>query len=112
VLLHIFADLLLPLLALLGLLAAAWLLLLLRLLRHLRLAEPEAYERLNQPDLFSYTPAAALRLLRFLRGDEARALQDTRARTGAQLLHATARLLAGGLALLVLLELIVGLGRP
>jgi len=109
---RILPDLLIPLLGVLALLLLAGVLDLLLFLRRLRLAAPEAWAQLAQPDLFSYSPAAAMRLLRFLGGAEAQSLDDARLRASVRDLRLLARLIAGALALLVLLELIVNLARP
>lgn len=109
---RILADLLIPLLGLLVLLLLAGVLDLLLFLRRLRLAAPGAWAQLAQPDLLSYSPAAALRLLRFLGSAEAQDLEDARLRASVRDLRLLARLIAGALAVLVLLELIVNLARP
>jgi hypothetical protein len=108
---HVLADLLIPLLGLLGVLLLAGILDLLLFLRRLRQSEPEAWAHLAQPDLFSYSPAAALRLMHYIGGSEAASLEDKRLRSSVRDLRLLSRLIAGCLGLLVLLELIVNLTR-
>ncbi|HZR36041.1 MAG TPA: hypothetical protein VFA75_11735 [Nevskia sp.] len=110
ILYEVAAGLVMPAFLLLMLLVALYIVRLHGFFARLRQFEPAAWNELGRPELFTYTPLASLRIGRLLAGDGG-AIRDRRAAQAARFLLLLHRLLAGAVAVLLLLELLVNLGR-